>query len=84
MTPKQKQAQVEALKTLIKSFGYIEDRWGNYKTISGSSEFRIKLMSNNIRAERKAGDSWVKRFSIPIVKIDFTTLATWLANHRAN
>jgi hypothetical protein len=57
MTKKQKADLIIFIKSVLKSSGWVEDRWGNFKkTVSvkdKSEDFRVKFQKTSIRYEVK-------------------------------
>jgi hypothetical protein len=68
MTKKQKANTIASLRQGLETIGFKLDSYGNYKT-GTTPPFRIKIMSNNIRFERKGFESWVCISSISISSI---------------
>ena len=84
MTPKQKSQHITDIRTILTSNGLTEDRCENYRLRSGGTNYRIKLMSNNCRCERKAAGRdgrWLTVWSIHIVRLELTQLTNWLNSH---
>ena len=87
MTPKQKKLQIVSIRTIIEAFGLHEDLFENYLLRSDGTRYRIKIMSNNVRAERKAAGRdgrWLCVWSVPIVRLELDQLTGWLAMHPAD
>ena len=87
MTPKQKSQHITDIRTILISSGLIEDRWGNYRLHSIGTNYRIKLMANNCRCERKStiqNNRWLTVWSIPIIRLELTQLTNWLNSHPAD
>lgn len=81
MTPKQKSKHISDIRAILTSSGLTEDRWGNYKFRSNGTNYRIKIMANNCRCERKAAGRdirWITAWSVPIVRIELNQLKNWL------
>jgi len=78
MTPKQRQAKLTTIKALIESFGFHQDRYGNYKNILNEQEYRIKIKKVNIRIEKKFSHGWFKVMSKPFSSLPIEHLAKWL------
>jgi hypothetical protein len=68
MTKKQKAQAIADIREGLETIGFRVDTYGNYKT-GGSPVYRVKIMSNNIRFERKGFESWVCISSLPISSI---------------
>ena len=84
MTPKQKSQHITDIRTILISGGLTEDRWENYRLRSGGTNYRIKMMANNCRCERKAAGQdgrWLTVWSIPIIRLELTQLTNWLNSH---
>ncbi len=84
MTPKQKSQHIAMIRTILTSNCLTEDRWGNYRLRSGGTNYRIKLMANNCRCERKAAGRdgrWLTVWSIPIIRLEIIQLTSWLNSH---
>ena len=87
MTPKQKSQHITNIIAIFDENGLTKDRWGNYRIRSGGTNYRIKLMANNCRCERKAAGRdgrWITVWSIPIVRLELSQLTSWLNSHPAN
>ena len=68
MTPKQKSQHITNIRAIFDENGLTKDRWGNYRLRSKGTNYRIKIMSNNCRCERKAAGRdgrWLTVWSIP-------------------
>ncbi len=76
MTNKKKQERIQEFIKIIESFGFIEDRWGNYQLEKDGKQFRFKIKKINIRFEIKI-DSWWKVFSKRIIKVTPDELKTY-------
>ena len=74
MTPKQKREHIKSLEDMICSFGFKTDKYGNYRY----NDFRIKIMKNNLRFEKKRDLIWFNILSKPIVNISVDTLSTYI------
>ena len=84
MTPKQKNQHITTIRSILAANGITEDRWGNYKFRSSGTTYRIKLMANNCRCERKAAGidgRWITVWSIPIIRLELNQLTSWLNSH---
>jgi hypothetical protein len=68
MTKKQKQNTIADIRQGLETIGFKIDSFGNYKTTS-TPTYRVKIMANNIRFERKGFESWVCISSISISSI---------------
>jgi hypothetical protein len=68
MTKKQKTTTIASLRQGLETIGFKIDPYGNYKT-TATPTYRVKIMSNNIRFERKGFESWVCISSISISSI---------------
>jgi hypothetical protein len=68
MTKKQKANTIASIRAGLETLDFRVDTDGNYKTTS-TPPFRVKIMSNNIRFERKGFESWVCISSLPISSI---------------
>ena len=87
MTSKQKNLHIADIRTILISNGLTEDRWGNYRLRSGGTNYRIKMMANNCRCERKAAGRdgrWLTVWSIPIIRLEIIQLTSWLNSHPAD
>jgi len=60
MTSKQKAQNKIEIIAFIKSKGFTEDRWGNYKKSSPEKTYRFKINPNALRYEAKYSDSWIR------------------------
>ena len=81
MTPQQKSQHITMIRKILTSYGLTEDRWENYHIRSRGTNYRIKIMYNNCRCERKAAGRdgrWVTVWSIPIVRLELNQLTSWL------
>lgn len=84
MTPKQKSRHIADIRAILTSSGLTEDRWENYKFRSRGTNYRIKIMANNCRCERKAAGRdgrWITAWSIPIIRLELIQLTSWLNSH---
>ena len=87
MTPKQKSQHITNIRAILTSSGLTKDRWGNYRLRSKGTNYRIKLMTNNCRCERKStiqNNHWLTVWSIPIIRLELTQLTNWLNSHPLN
>jgi hypothetical protein len=57
---KKNQETMNAMITVIKSKGFVGDRYGNYKKTEDGREYRYKFNTTSYRYEKKFGDSWMK------------------------
>ena len=84
MTPKQKSQHITNIITILAENGFTKDRWENYRLRSKGTNYRIKLMANNCRCERKAAGHdgrWLTVWSIPIIRLELTQLTNWINSH---
>ena len=59
-TNKKNQKIIDVMITAIKSKGFVDDRYGNYKKTEDGREYRYKFNATSYRYEKKFGDSWMK------------------------
>jgi len=60
MTPRQKELRKAEIIAWIKSQGYTEDRYGNFKIVWNSGEYRYKLNKNKLRYETRCDKVWFR------------------------
>ena len=58
MTPKQKRQHIADIKAILTSNGLTEGKFEDYRLRSGGTNYKIKIMSNNCRCERKAAGKY--------------------------
>ncbi len=63
MTPKKKLELIESIKTLLRTNGFKEDRWGHFKKIVNEEEIRYKFSSTSLRYEVNHSTGWIRRSS---------------------
>lgn len=63
MAPKKKMELIESIKTLLRTNGYKEDRWGHFKKIVNGEEIRYKFSSTSLKYEVNHSTGWIRRVS---------------------
>ena len=87
MTPKQKSQHITNIRAILAGNGLTEGRWGNYRLHSGGTNYRIKIMANNCRCERRVAgrySRWLTVWSIPIIRLEINQLISWINSHPAD
>jgi len=80
MTKKERFEHIQKIEKMVVSFGYVKDRWGNYKKeFPDDRIYRIKFMKNNLRIEKRYPDnSWMRLYSIPYIRVNIDELEKYL------
>ena len=79
MTAATKKRHIAAIKAVITANNFTIDRWGNWKNDQLAFTYRIKLMTRNIRIEKKIGTTWFKLTSQPIINLTITDLEKFMS-----
>lgn len=78
MTPNARKIHIGKLKDLLRSYGYVEDRWGNFVHPSAPKE-RFKFKKVNLRLEVKIDKRWCSGgLSLVISKIELDQFSRYL------
>ena len=61
MTPKQKEKLIQEIRTALKSFGFQEDHYGNFKKETEGKVLRYKFGKTALRREVKGSSGqWIR------------------------